>query len=84
MGEGNNQKTILQTYREQHGHTCLYYQKLHCELSHIERVWWQSNRFTQKHAIRSIVWLHQIAHKGLGIPHDQLQIIQGPHKSNEI
>ena len=44
-----DEKTRLQHFLHQHGHTCILLPKFHCELNPIERCWGQAKRYTRAH-----------------------------------
>ena len=59
------QTTILEDYINRRGHICIFYPKFHCELSPMERAWYQAKKHTRAYADETITRLRKFVPEGL-------------------
>lgn len=54
------EKTILETFLSEKGHTCLFLPKFHCEFNPIQRVWGEAKCYSRKHTKSTLPRLRNI------------------------
>ena len=59
------EKTLVEHFLQQRGHTVFFVPKFHCELNPIERVWGQAKVYSRKHTNFTLVRLRSIVRPAL-------------------